>query len=139
MSTDSVLKKVRRPTCFSPSLSLSLFLSRYNAHSPKCTRSLFSPFSSPFSWFLLFCLCLKATYNVYNVYNDNDITYRMLAGFVFSRSMIEIWQSTKINVAFNDRNYRRIKGSRTAFSVTRIDSQVEARYMFLSATIFVLC
>lgn len=28
MSTDSVLKKVRRPTCFSPSLSLSLSFSR---------------------------------------------------------------------------------------------------------------
>lgn len=45
------------------SFSLSFFLSRsrYNAHSPKCTRSLFSPLSSPLSWFLLFCPCLKRT------------------------------------------------------------------------------
>lgn len=86
--------------------------------------SLLSPFLPPFMVPPL--LPLFETYNLF----VRDITYRMVAGFVFSRSVIEIWQSTKINVAFNDQNYRRIKGNRTAFSVTRIDSQVEARYMF---------
>lgn len=126
MSTDSVLKKVRRPTCFSPSLSLSLSFSRARdiMHIRPSALVLSSlPFPPPFHGSSSFA----PVWNVqpfcprYNVSNGRRICIL---------TFYEIWQSTKINVAFNDQNYRRIKGSRTAFSVTRIDSQVEARYMF---------